>query len=96
MAEDKEDSVTFEASLKTLEEAVDQLEAGNLPLSDALKLFEQGLKASNACRTRLEDAKQKVDVLVKDNAGGFHLEELDQADVSDEEESSVQGDELPF
>tara|TARA_Y100000814_G_scaffold278957_1_gene241166 strand:- start:93 stop:206 length:114 start_codon:yes stop_codon:yes gene_type:complete len=37
-----------------------------------------------------------VDVLVKDNAGGFHLEELDQADVSDEEESSVQGDELPF
>tara|TARA_Y100000814_G_scaffold278957_1_gene241167 strand:- start:222 stop:383 length:162 start_codon:yes stop_codon:yes gene_type:complete len=53
MAEDKEDSVTFEASLKTLEEAVDQLEAGNLPLSDALKLFEQGLKASNACRTRL-------------------------------------------
>ena len=62
---EKQEEQTFEASLKTLEEAVEQLEAGSLPLSEALKLFEQGLKASNVCRARLEDAKQKVEVLVK-------------------------------
>ena len=95
MPEEKEEETSFEASLKSLEEAVDQLEVGNLPLSDALKLFEQGLKASNVCRARLEEAKQKVEVLVKDNNGDFQLEELD--DVSDEEtETSNEAGELPF
>lgn len=92
-----DNEATFESSLKSLEQAVDQLEVGNLPLSEALKLFEQGLKASNACRARLEEAKQKVEVLVKDNAGGFRLEELDTDDVDEEPASEAQkGDELPF
>ena len=97
MAEESEEEQSFEASLKTLEEAVDQLEVGNLPLSDALRLFEQGLKASNVCRARLEDAKQKVEVLVKDNAGDFQLEELDgegRDDDPDDEETDREG--LPF
>jgi exodeoxyribonuclease VII small subunit len=97
MPEEKETEQSFESSLKTLEEAVDQLEVGNLPLSDALQLFEQGLKASNVCRVRLEDAKQKVEVLVKDNSGGFQLEELDEQTSEEEsEEASATNDELPF
>lgn len=97
MAEDQVEEASFEASLKSLEEAVDQLEVGNLPLSDALKLFEQGLKASNVCRARLEEAKQKVEVLVKDNNGDFRLEELDDESEEDEEDASTEGDgELPF
>ena len=96
MAEDNQEEQSFEASLKTLEEAVDQLEAGNLPLSDALKLIEQGLKASNVCRARLEDAKQKVEVLVKDNAGGFQLEELDNTPGDEDEEEDLHEDGLPF
>jgi exodeoxyribonuclease VII small subunit len=62
MSEEKREEASFESSLKLLEEAVDQLEVGNLPLSDALRLFEQGLKASNVCRARLEEAKQKVNL----------------------------------
>ena len=81
MVEDKSEESSFEASLKSLEGAVDQLEVGNLPLTEALQLFEQGLKASNVCRARLEEAKQKVEVLLKDNAGGFRLEELDEEGV---------------
>jgi exodeoxyribonuclease VII small subunit len=99
MAEQKTGDISFEASLKSLEEAVDQLEVGNLPLSDALRLFEQGLKASNACRSRLEEAKQKVEVLVKDNDGNFQLEELDEEDADEESGEPVAdegGDELPF
>lgn len=97
MPEEKEEEQTFEASLKTLEEAVDQLEVGNLPLSDALKLFEQGLKASNVCRARLEDAKQKVEVLVKDNSGDFQLEELDESvDQDDEADEDEDTEGLPF
>tara|TARA_A100001037_G_scaffold284652_1_gene291237 strand:+ start:136 stop:423 length:288 start_codon:yes stop_codon:yes gene_type:complete len=93
---EKQEEQTFEASLKTLEEAVEQLEAGSLPLSDALKLFEQGLKASNVCRARLEDAKQKVEVLVKDHSG-FKLEELDDEGVEDDaEDEEIDTEGLPF
>ena len=97
MVEYKSEESSFEASLKSLEEAVDQLEVGNLPLTEALQLFELGLKASNVCRARLEEAKQKVEVLLKDNAGGFRLEELDEEEVAeDTEEEESSGDELPF
>jgi len=76
---------TFEEALKKLEAAVDKLEEGNLPLSDALKLFEDGLKASNICRTRLDEARQRVEVLVKESGGDFKLTDLDAADaVADE------------
>ena len=98
MVEEKSEESSFEASLKSLEEAVDQLEVGNLPLTEALQLFELGLKASNVCRARLEEAKQKVEVLLKDNAGGFRLEELDDEEevAEDAEEEESPGDELPF
>ena len=84
----KNKDVTFEMSLKKLEEAVGRLESGNLPLGDALKYFEEGLKASNACRTRLEEAKQRVDVLVKESGGEFTLSPFEDAD-EDGSESAV-------
>ena len=73
--EDQDNS--FESALKQLETAVETLEEGNLPLADALRLFEEGLKASGVCRTRLEEARQKVEVLIAENGGEFRLEDLD-------------------
>jgi exodeoxyribonuclease VII small subunit len=75
MAEEKKS--TFEEALKKLEAAVEKLEEGNLPLAGALKLFEDGLKASNICRDRLEEARQRVDVLVKESGGELRLTDLD-------------------
>jgi exodeoxyribonuclease VII small subunit len=77
MAEDKAGEPTFEEALKRLEAAVAGLEEGNLALSAALRLFEEGLEASNLCRARLEEAKQKVEVLEAENGGNFRLTELD-------------------
>ena len=73
MKKNKTEEPTFETALKQLETAVDRLEEGALPLSEALKVFEEGLKASNQCRSLLEDARQKVDVLVRDSDGEFEL-----------------------
>lgn len=77
MAKKKTDEPIFEDALQSLEQAVDKLEEGNLPLSDALLAFEAGLKASNICRSLLEDARQRVEVLVEKNGGEFVLESLD-------------------
>jgi exodeoxyribonuclease VII small subunit len=58
----------FEDCLKRLEEIVDQLEKGDLPLEQSLALFEEGMKLSNACRGELEQAEGKVEILMKQGA----------------------------
>ena len=57
----------FETSLQRLEQIVDELEKGNVPLEQALKLFEEGLELSTSCRRELEDAEGKVEILLKQN-----------------------------
>ncbi len=54
---------TFEASLKDLESAVERLEAGDLPLEDALACFEEGVKAAGSCQKLLQEAQLKVEQL---------------------------------
>ena len=58
----------FEDCLKRLEEIVDQLEKGDLPLEQSLALFEEGMKLSNSCRSELEQAEGKVEILMKQGA----------------------------
>ena len=55
----------LEQSLKELEALVERLEAGDLPLEEALKQFEQGIKLARACQAILKDAEQKVEILLK-------------------------------
>ena len=86
MAKKRSDEPTFEEALKQLETAVDRLEEGTLPLSDALEAFEEGLKASNQCRSLLEDARQKVDMLMRDSDDDFELVALDSEDEDAGEE----------
>ena len=57
----------FEECLQKLESIVDELEKGNLPLEQALKLFEEGVELSNACRKELEEAEGRVEILLKQN-----------------------------
>jgi len=54
-------------SLQRLENIVDELEKGNVPLEQALKLFEEGLELSTSCRRELEEAEGKVEILLKRN-----------------------------
>ena len=56
---------TFEENMARLEEIVGKLEKGDAPLSDSLKLFEEGTKLVNQCRKELDSAEQKVVKLSK-------------------------------
>jgi len=68
MAHKDHDTVPkFEDGLERLEKIVDELEKGNVPLEQALKLFEEGMKLSNSCRKELEEAEGKVEILLKQN-----------------------------
>jgi len=60
---------SFESSLKELEQIVQQLEGGDLPLERSLELFEQGVRLSRECQRRLDEAEHKVEILLKGSDG---------------------------
>jgi exodeoxyribonuclease VII small subunit len=64
----------FEESLKKLENIVAQLEQGDLALEDSIKLFEEGVGLSAACKQELDTAEGKVQMLVKQRDGSQKLE----------------------
>jgi exodeoxyribonuclease VII small subunit len=65
---------TFEGSLKKLESIVAQLERGDLPLEDSIKIFEEGMRLSAECKKQLEEAEGKVELLVKRRDGSMSKE----------------------
>lgn len=56
---------SFEEALLQLEELVQKLEAGELPLEEAMKLYEQGVQLTALCNGRLKSAKLKMEELKK-------------------------------
>ncbi len=70
--------VKFEESLKKLEKIVEDLEKGDLSLDEALKKYQEGIELSRSCSSRLENAKKKIDVLVKNKKGEFEFKPLDE------------------
>ena len=68
------DMPSFEESLKKLETIVDQLEKGDLALEESLKLFEEGVGLSAACKQELDAAEGKVQMLVKQRDGSLKQE----------------------
>jgi exodeoxyribonuclease VII small subunit len=56
---------SFEQSLERLQEIVARLEEGEMALEDSLELFEEGMKLSRNCSSRLEAAEQRIKVLLK-------------------------------
>ncbi len=66
MAKKKE---KFEEALQKLEAIVAQMEEGDLPLEEALKAFEEGVRLAKLCTSKLNEAERKVEKLIRDHAG---------------------------
>ncbi|MEK7205555.1 MAG: exodeoxyribonuclease VII small subunit [candidate division NC10 bacterium] len=60
---------TFEEALGQLEALVARLEAGELPLEEALRAFEEGVRLTRLCAARLEDAERRVHLLTRTPEG---------------------------
>ena len=70
----------LEKSLADLETLVEELEAGDLPLEDAMKKFEKGIKLTRNAQSELKDAEQKVEILLKSAGGDEALEAFEDDD----------------
>jgi exodeoxyribonuclease VII small subunit len=72
-------TINLEKALTDLEEIVEELESGDLPLEKAMKKFEEGIKLTRNCQAALKEAEQKVEILLK-SAGGDELEKFEVED----------------
>jgi exodeoxyribonuclease VII small subunit len=61
------DSPDFEKSLAELEQIVERMEQGELSLDESLKQFERGVALTRSCQTALQQAEQKVEILLRKN-----------------------------
>lgn len=88
----KEKDPTFEEAMERLEGIVGELEEEDLPLEKSLEIFEEGVKLSRLLNCRLNEAEQKVEILLRGEDG---KKELRPFTPGEEEKAEDQGG-LPF
>ena len=83
MVEKEKKEPKFEEALRRLEQIVEELEGGELSLEEALKQYEEGVTLSKLCARRLEEAKKKIELLMKEN-GKLFTKTLREEDLEEE------------
>ena len=71
------EELKFEKALEQLEKIVEDLESGNMPLEDALKKYEEGVKLCRICTQKLSQAETKIETLTKSLNGGSESGPID-------------------
>ena len=79
-------TLKFEDALARLEVVVARLEGGDLPLEEALSLFEEGVRLTRLCSARLDEAERKVSLLLRDQEGLLREVPFGEAEEEKEEE----------
>ncbi len=69
MEREKETELSFEQAMDKLEEIVSKLESGDVPLETAIELFQEGMKLSQLCGSKLEQVESKIEMLLETDQG---------------------------
>ena len=73
---------SFETALARLEEIAEKLERGEMPIEEALKQYEEGVKAYRYCSALLAEIEKKIEVRSKDEKGASGTAQTRQFDIS--------------
>jgi len=74
------EEMSYEDSLERLEEIVQRLESGKLPLDESLQLFEEGTSLTKVCQRRLTEAELRIEKLMAD---GVRTEDVESSGLDD-------------
>jgi exodeoxyribonuclease VII small subunit len=77
--------IKFEEAFKELEEIAEALEAGELPLDEAIAKYEKGIKALKECYEILGEAEKRIEILSKELDGAMKAAPFDVKDDSEPE-----------
>ena len=83
----------FEKDLERLEQIVEALEGGELPLDESLKKFEEGIKLGRRCEKALSAAEKKIEILMKNADGELEAQPFGEDDAAGEPEESSDDEE---
>lgn len=67
----------FEEAMKKLEEIVERLEGGNMPLEESVEMFEKGIELSKYCSKKLDEVERRITVILQDNNGKITEEDFE-------------------
>ncbi len=87
MAKKKEiniDKLSFEKAITLLEEIVEKVESGEIPLEEAIDQYELGCKLIQRCKKILQDAERKIEILSKDIDGNFKSEPFEPDQIEEQ------------
>lgn len=88
----EEPEKSFEELLDETESLVDRLESGDLPLDEALAVYEQGIGNIKDCAKKLRATEERIRVLQENAAGDLELAELDADESSDDDDADDDAD----
>lgn len=76
-------TIRFEKAMQQLEQVVQKLETGDVPLEEAIELYKQGMELSAVCHKKLQDAeKQLISIMDQDgNKTAINLDESNETDA---------------
>ena len=76
----KKDDISFEKALARLEEILKVLDSGAAPLDESLGMFEEGIKLIKLCNNKLDNAEQKIKILVRNQEGEYDEQDFTKAE----------------
>jgi len=82
----------FEQAMKRLEEIVEKMESGDLPLEDLIVRYEEGMKLVKICQGRLAAAEQRIEIITRSSAGKPVVKEFEPAAASVAAASETKGE----
>lgn len=85
----------FEEALKKLEKIVDKLERGSLPLEEAMEAFAEGVRLVKHCNQKLDEAENRVQMLVKDGTEGWTTTAFDTSPSAEANRGIREEDQAP-
>lgn len=71
----KDVDFNFEQAFTRLEEILEKMNSGNVPLDDSLKLYEEADQLISLCNTRLTHVEQRIETLIKKRDGSLEIDE---------------------
>lgn len=75
----EKETMSFEKALELLQEKINQLQKGNLPLDEALKTFQEAVEISRVCNAKLDLAEEAVEKIVADSeSDDYDLENFEE------------------
>jgi len=80
--------LNFEDSLKRLEEITSKLETGDISLDESLKVFEEGIRLSRFCESKLTDIERKIEILKSTDLPDEDVFSENKKDLEDTDEYS--------